>query len=88
VIALKCWHSAEGFRHVLVKEGTKRLHLLVMDRGLAVRQVPLEEQKFLRDPIGGQRAWSTVCKQFAGHGRRHGMTKAAKTFLTEARKQA
>jgi hypothetical protein len=87
MIELKCWHSLEGFRHVLVKPGRKYLHLLVMDGGLHVRQVPREEERFLAEPLGKARAWTTVCRHFAGHGKRHGSTKAARKFLAEARKQ-
>ena len=88
MIELKCWHSENGFRHVLARPGTKLLHVLVMDSaGLAVRTVPMDEQRYLREPIGGQRAWSTVCRQFANFGAHHGASKAAKRFLAEARKQ-
>lgn len=87
MIKLKCYHSQEGFRHVLVEEGRKWLHILVMDGGLALRKVPRDEQRYMKDPLGGKRAWSTVCRHFAGHGRRHGSTKAAKRFLAKARKQ-
>jgi hypothetical protein len=87
MIELKCWHSPEGFRHVLVKPGTKYLTLLVMDGGLKIKTVVKEEERYLQDPLGGRRAWSTVCKHFAGHGRRHGTTKAAQRLLKEARRQ-
>lgn len=88
MIELKLWHSAEGFRHVLVKPGRKWDQVLLMhDSGLRVYRVEKTEERYMKDPIGGKRAWSTVCRHFAGHGRKHGATKAAKRFLAEARKQ-
>lgn len=87
-IELKCWHSQEGFKHVLVRPGRKYLHLLVMNGSLVVRKVDKTEERYMQDPMGGKRAWSTVCKHFAGHGHRNGATKAAKRFLREARGQA
>lgn len=87
MIELKCWHSLDGFRHVLVRPGRKYLAVLVMDKGLHVRKLPLEEARYLTEPLGKPRAWSTICKHFAGHGRRNGSTKAARKFLAEARKQ-
>jgi len=86
-IELKCWHSLEGFRHVLVKPGRKYLHLLVMDGGLHVRKVPRDEERYMKDPQGKPRAWSTICRHFAGYGKRSGSTKAARKFLAEARSQ-
>jgi hypothetical protein len=86
-IELKVWHSLDGFRHILVKPGRKYIHALVMDGGLHVKRLPLEEEQFMNDPTGGTRAWSTVCKHFAHYGRRAGSTKGAWAFLAQARKQ-
>lgn len=86
-IELKVWHSLDGFRHVLVKPGRKYIHALVMDGGLHVRKLARDEERYMKEPSGGTRAWSTVCKHFAGYGRRAGSTKGARKFLAEARKQ-
>jgi len=41
----------------------------------------------MKDPQGKPRAWSTICRHFAGYGKRSGSTKTARNFLAEARSQ-
>lgn len=74
---------------VLVDDsGTKLLSVLVMDGSLTVRKVPKTEERYMSPAPGKEKAMTTRIKQFRAYGRRHGMTKAAKSFLTRATKSA
>ena len=64
--------------------------LMIEGNGLTVRKVPLSEERYLRDVKDERRrrTLSGVVRQYSAIGRRTGMTKAAKTFLSNARKAA
>lgn len=77
---------------VLVDDrGYKYLHVLMMDgTGLTVRKVPKDHERYMRDVIQGRKlpSLATTINKFRKFGKRVGMTKAAKSFLTDAMKAA
>ena len=82
----------ESSKTVLVDDhGYKNLQVLMIDgSGLMVHTVPKEEARYMTDPIqnGRERSMKTVIRQYRAFGKRTGMTKAAKSFLTKATKAA
>jgi hypothetical protein len=81
------YFSDHGHKTVLVgPKGRKLVPILVMESsGLTVRKVPLTEERFLTElPLPPRsRGIETVAKRFKAFGLRHGMTKAAKSFLKQ-----
>ena len=89
---LKYYRTDHGEKCVLVgPRGRKLLPILMIEgNGLTVRKVPLSEERYLRD-VKDERKRRTlggIVRQYRAIGRRSGMTKAAKTFLTQASKAA
>jgi len=87
VYELKNYRTAEGTKTVLVgPHGRKKMPILLIDsKGVKVRKVPLEEQRFFSDPPPFKRhkTIKTVARQYRAIGSRIGITKAAKAFLTD-----
>lgn len=85
---LQTYKTETGNKTVLVGEpGRKLLPILIMEaKGLTVKKVPLDEQRFLRDPVQAKKvpAMTTLIKRFRAFGNRVGTTKAAKRFLADA----
>lgn len=89
----KQYRSEDGVKTVVVgPSGRKTFPVLMMTQtgyGLVVKKLPLEEQRFLTDlPKGSVKALRTHLRVFRHFGKTAGMTKAAKTFLTNATKAA
>lgn len=87
---VKSYHTTHGMKTVIVgKPGRKYIPVLMIEAsGVTVRKLPLSEQRFMRDVIGGVKPIKSVLRQVGSAGRTLGMTKAAKSFLREARKAA
>lgn len=87
---VKSYRTDSGTKTVLVgPAGRKYVPLLMIEgSGLTVKKVPLSEQRYIADYLGKQRPIKSVLRQYGGIGRRLGMTKAAKSFLSAARKEA
>ena len=88
---LRNYHTEHGNKTVILdSNGRKWCHVLMMDGGLIVKKVPTEDRRFMREVIqhGRTKSMKTVLRQFRKYGRRTGMSKAAKTFLTKATKAA
>ncbi len=84
-IELMMYHTEHGQKTVLVDDsGHKWLQVLMMDGTLVVRKVPKTDARYMRPVDGKQKAMSTRVRQFRAYGRRNGMTKAAKSFLSKA----
>lgn len=84
-------HVREATKTVLVDDdGRKWIHVLMMDGGLVVKKVPIEDQRFMKDvsQSGRYKSMKTVIRQFREYGKTTGMTPAAKAFLTKANKAA
>lgn len=85
-VRLMSYRTEEGRKTVLVDDnGKKWMHVLMMTGGLVVKRVPQTETKYMAPSLGTQKALSTVVRQFRAYGKRTGMTKAAKSFLTKAK---
>lgn len=87
-IKLQNYRTENGTKTVLVSDkGRKYLHVLMMDGQLVVRKVPKSESRYMTDAIEGKqrRSLSPAVRVYANYGRNHGMTKAAKKMLREAR---
>jgi len=80
------YHTEHGNKTVLVgPKGRKLVPILMMEAsGLTVRKVPLTEERYLREiPLPPHsRGIKTVARRFKSFGARTGMTKAAKSFLS------
>lgn len=88
-IELKSYHTDQGFKTVLVDDsGRKWMQVLMMDGNLVVKKVPLSEARYMKPCIGKTKAMSTLVRQYRAFGKKNGMTKAAKSFLTKANKAA
>lgn len=87
---LMMYRTATGEKTVMVgPEGRKLMPVLMIEgSGLTVRKVPIGDRRFMRDvrEETKRRSTSGVIRQYRAIGRRLGMTKAAKSFLTEATK--
>jgi hypothetical protein len=84
------YRTDNGAKMVVVgPEGRKYFPVLMMDHaGLVVKKLPLSEQRYLSDAPGKARAFRTRLAIFRRYGKTAGMTKAAKSFLTEANRAA
>lgn len=82
------YRTDQGVKTVIVgKPGRKYLPVLMIEAsGVTVRKVPLTEQRYMTDVIGGSKPIKSVLRQIGSAGRTLGMTKAAKSFLREARR--
>lgn len=90
---VKMYKTDEGEKTVLVgPPGRTKMPVLIIGAGkggtLTVRNVPLSEQRYMRDVDTGRKTIKGIARQYRGIGNRLGMSKAAKTFLTEATKAA
>jgi hypothetical protein len=88
---LKHYRTQTGEKTVLVgPQGRKLVPVLIIEgSGLTVKKLPLSEQRYMRDaPLAGRKTMKGVVRQYRSIGNRLGMTKAAKSFLTEAQKAA
>lgn len=89
---LKTYRTEHGRKTVLVgPAGRKLMPILIMESsGLTVRKVPLIEEKYLSDPPPFKRSKSikTIALRFRAFGNKMGMTKAAKSFLSDLTKAA
>lgn len=89
---LMSYRTEHGMKTVIVgPKGRKLMPILMMESsGLTVRKVPLTEQRYLTDAIqsGKSKSIRSVASKFRAYGRRTGMTKAAKSFLTAVNKAA
>jgi len=87
---LKNYRTDHGVKTVLIGEtGRKYFQMLMMDHsGLVVKKVPLSEQRYLSDVIqnGKSKSIKTITRQYREFGKRTGMTKAAKSFLSQLSK--
>lgn len=86
--AIKYYRTEFGEKTVLVgPKGRKYMPVLMIESsGLSVKKVPLTESRYMREV---QRKFTqALVKQYRAIGRRLGMSKAAKTFLTNAQKAA
>lgn len=87
---LQNYRTDHGTKTVLVgPKGRKLLPILLMESsGLTVVKAPLSDERFLSDVIqsGKSKSMKSRVKQFRAFGKRTGMTKAAKAFLTKATK--
>lgn len=84
-IELMMYRTEQGNKTVMVDDsGRKYLSVLIMDGNLTVRKVPKAEARFMSPLLGKPKAMSTRVRQYRAYGRRNGMTKAAKSFLTKA----
>lgn len=82
---LKMYRTNNGTRVALVRDGGRKyLQVLMMDGPLTVQRVPLQEAKYMEDyrPLKAK-----DLKTFRLHGKAHGMTAAARSFLREAAAQ-
>jgi len=87
-IRLQNYRSDSGVKTVLVGEpGRKYMPILIMDKGLVVKKVPLDHERYLSAPVESKkrRSLTPVVNQFASYGARNGASKAAKKFLKECR---
>ena len=85
------YRTEDGVKMVLVgPAGRKYIPVLIMTNtaGLALRKVPLSEQRYMTEVPGKPRALSTRLATFRRFGKTAGMTKAAKAFLTDAKRAA
>ncbi len=88
-IELMSYHTPQGFKTVLVdNDGRKWMQVLMMDGNLVVKKVSNEETRYMKPCVGKTKAMSTLVKQYRSFGKKNGMSKAAKTFLTKANKAA
>lgn len=92
---LKLYRTEQGEKTVMVgPPGRKKMPVLIIGAGkggnLTVVNLPLTEQRYMRDVRDNKkrRGLSGVVRQYRAIGRRLGITKAAKKFLTEAQKAA
>ena len=87
---LKFYRTETGEKTVLVGPPGRKLMpvLLIEGSGLTVRKVPLTDERYMRDAPHGRKTIKGIARQYRGIGNRLGMTKAAKTFLTNASKAA
>lgn len=87
---LKYYRTETGEKTVLVGPPGRKLMpvLLIEGSGLTVRKVPLTDQRYMRDAPCGRKTIKGIARQYRGIGNRLGMTKAAKSFLTNAVKAA
>ena len=78
-----------GFRVGLVDDSGRKWTkvLTISDTGLVVTKVAKNEVRHMRT-VQERRKLSTVINKFRSVGRRAGMTKAAKAFLTKAKAAA
>jgi hypothetical protein len=77
----------DGNKTVLVDDsGHKYLHVLIIDMPVTVRKLPLEEARYMREPIqhGKTKSLQTIVRQYRAIGRKMGITKAAKALLKRA----
>lgn len=86
-VKLQMYKTDQGTKTVLVgPRGRKLLPILLIEAsGLTVAKVPMIEEKFLSDPPPFKRHKSqkALAKQYRAIGKRLGMTKAAKSFLSK-----
>ena len=91
-IELKQYRTDHGEKVVLVgKKGRKLMPILMMESsGLIVKKVPLTDERYMRDVAqsGKPRSIKSAIRRFRAFGKRTGMSKAAKSFLTDANKLA
>ena len=87
---LKYYRTDTGEKTVLVgPPGRKLIPVLMIEgSGLTVRKVPITDQRYMRDAPHGRKTLKGIARQYRGIGNRLGMTKAAKSFLTNATKAA
>ena len=87
---LKHYRTDTGEKTVLVGPPRRKLMsvLMIEGSGLTVRDVPLTEQRYMRDAPHGRKTLKGIARQYRGIGNRLGMTKAAKSFLTSVVKAA
>lgn len=89
---LKYYQTESGFKPVLVgpTARTRFPVLLIEGNGLTVRKLPLDEARYMKDvrETKKRRSISGLIRQYRAIGRKLGMTKAAKQFLTQANKAA
>jgi len=87
---LKIYRTDHGEKTVITgKPGRKLLPILMIEgTGLTVKKVPLGDRRYMRDvrEEKKRRGMGGVIRQYRGIGRKLGMTKAAKAFLTDANK--
>lgn len=80
-ITVERWHSDEGCKTVLVKRGTKNLHMVVQDFPVHIETRPLSEERYLTPldyPVAkAARRMRAFCK----HGN---ATAGALTLIREA----
>ena len=91
-IEVKQYRTDHGEKVVLVgKKGRTLMPILMMESGgLVVKRVPLTDARYMRDVMqsGKSKSIKTCIRQFRAFGKRTGMSKAAKSFLTDANKLA
>lgn len=89
-IQLMTYRSLSGAKTVLMDNGGRKyLKVLFMEgSGLVTRKLPLSEERFFSPVIqnGKSKSINTVMKRFRSYGKKVGMTKAAKSFLSKATK--
>ena len=85
---LQMYRTDQGTKPVMVgPPGRKLLPILIIESsGVTVLKVPLSEQRFLFDSttFKNYRSMKSAAKHFKAVGKRLGMTKAAKSFLSKA----
>lgn len=88
-IEVKNYHTNHGVKTVLVDDsGRKWMQVLMMNGQLVVVKVSNQETRYMSSLTGKQKSMATRVRQYRAYGRRNGMTKAAKSFLSKATKAA
>ena len=87
------YRTDEGEKTVMVgPEGRTKLPVLIIGVGkggsLTVVNVDKSERRYMRPVDTGRKTLKGLARQYRGIGNRLGMSKAAKTFLTNAVKAA
>lgn len=75
------WHADDGCHTVLVSEGRKRLHLVVIDYPVRHVSLPKQESRYLTSISYPLPKAVRSLRRFAKHA---GITRAAKHMLEEA----
>jgi hypothetical protein len=87
-IRLQNYRTDHGTKTVLVGEpGRKYMPVLIMDKGLIVKKVPLSDERYMSEVAESKvrRSLMPVVTFFAAYGARNGISKAAKRFIKDAR---
>ena len=86
MIELKTYKTEQGNKTVLVEVCRKYAHVLFIDSPVTVKQVPLDETRYMLPVLqnGKDKSMAAVRRQFRTIGKRLGITKKAKQFIRRA----